>query len=146
MGEYDDDDAHAAYERARDHSATFIEFANIVQHYSDNGTADHDDIDYTADDIDGAEYDNNGNRVEPIDIDILAQFVCAAYEFDGFDNIPDDYEFGSNAVYHVYIGVQTCSHYPSAHRFFKRVPSSSSVGTFFDRDGNVYRPGFPDAD
>lgn len=146
MGEYDDNDAHAAYERARDHSATFIEFANIVQHYDDNGTADHDNIDYTADDIDGAEYDHHGNRVEPIDFDIIDHIVLAVYEYDGFDNIPEDYDFNSGAVYHVHLGVQACGHNPSVHRFFKRYASPGSFGSFFDRDGNIYRPGFPDAD
>lgn len=77
-------------------------FHNIVQHYDDTARGNHDDIDFDAaslDDLDGTEYDNNGNRVEPIDFDIVSGIILAVYEYDGFDNIPDDYEFDGFVTY-----------------------------------------------
>ena len=100
MGQYDDDEHGAAYERARD----YAEFANIVQHYDDTARGNHDDIDFDDIDHDGTEYDDNGNIVTPIDLDdfiaanpaigvIIA--VCDAIdEYGSFNGIPDDYEFG----------------------------------------------------
>ena len=107
--DWDHDDRRAAYERAvydaiaDDHDddydepagvdpATYIDFARIVQHYGDTARPDHDDIDYDDDDdLDGAEFDNNGERVSPLGL--ISAIADAIIEFGSFDDIPDDYEF-----------------------------------------------------
>jgi hypothetical protein len=88
----DDDERANAYNRY-----VYNEFADIVHHYDD--TADHvdhdklDDDDYIhdLDHFDGAEYDDNGDLV----IQFGSIFGSAVDEFDKFDDIPDDYEFGT---------------------------------------------------
>lgn len=94
MGKYNDDDRADAYNRY-----VYTEFANIVQHYDDTARPDHDDIDFDSssiDDLDGAEYDYDGNRVEYIDDldDVICNIVDAITHYGSFANIPDDYDFG----------------------------------------------------
>lgn len=93
----DDDIQRFAYDNAV--------FHNIVQHYDDTARGNHDDIDFdaaTIDDLDGTEYDNNGNPVKPIgtigavliDFGGILSDICDAIEqFGSFEDIPDDYEF-----------------------------------------------------
>lgn len=116
MGEFDDDDHRAAYERAiydflAEQFATgeydddkflfdepagvdasvYIDFARIVHNYDDTARPDHDDIDFEPDDHDGAEYDNNGNRVSPAGV-LYLHFLALADEYESFADVPDDYE------------------------------------------------------
>lgn len=105
MGEYDDNIQRFAHDNAV--------FHDIIQHYDDTARPDHDDIDYEPadlDNLDGAEYDHNGTVVLLIDPEFLSaisHIVIAAYEHDGFDNLPDDYEFGR------------CEFYPTRDRFYR---------------------------
>ena len=96
----DDDERANAYNRY-----VYNEFANIVHNYDDTANnVDHDQLDdddqYNDDDLnnlhnldyfDGAEYDDNGDPV----IQFGVIFGSAVDEFDNFDDIPDDYEFGT---------------------------------------------------
>ena len=99
MGEYDDNVQRAAHDNAV--------FHDIIQHYDDTARPDHDDIDYDPaglDNLDGAEYDDNGDPVFLIgavgaiiiDISGVINDLCDAIdEFGSFEDIPDDYEFGT---------------------------------------------------
>ena len=104
--DWDYDDHRAAYERAVydaiaddwDYEepagvdpATYIEFAKIVQNFDDTARPEHDDINYDDDDLDDAEFDNNGNRVSPLGL--ISAIADAIIEFGSFDDIPDDYGF-----------------------------------------------------
>lgn len=93
MGKYDDDERANAYNRHIYH-----EFANIVQHYHDTARPAHDDIDFDADDYDGAEYDHNGERVEPAGnvYDILSGIFGAIADYGSFNDIPDNYDLPDN--------------------------------------------------
>jgi hypothetical protein len=98
MGYNDDDERTNAYKRH-----IYFEFANIVQHYNDTARPAHDDIDFvpaTLDDLDGAEYDNDGNTVELSDDinDLVANIIAAIDYFGSFDNIPEDYDFDNYEV------------------------------------------------
>jgi hypothetical protein len=104
MAGYDDDEQRAAYDRAAEFARDNAAFHDIIQHYDDEARPDHDDIDYDPagiDNLDGAEYDNDGDPVIPIgsvliDIANTLYDICDAIdEFGSFDDIPDDYEFGS---------------------------------------------------
>jgi hypothetical protein len=91
--EYDDNERANAYNRH-----IYFEFANIVQHYNDTARPDHDNIDYTPadlDNLDGDDYDNNGDPVEPFSNfdQFLGSVVTAVEQFGSFSAIPDDYEF-----------------------------------------------------
>ena len=100
MAGYDDDIQRFAHDNAV--------FHDIIQHYDDTAYPDHDDINYypaSLDDLDGAEYDNDGNVVSPIgDIggviinlsDLLGDIADAIERFGSFDDIPDDYEFDAD--------------------------------------------------
>jgi hypothetical protein len=106
MAGYDDDEQRAAYDRAIEFARDNAAFADIIQHYDDTARPDHDDIDYDPaglDDLDGAEYDDNGDPVFLIgavgtiiiDISGVINDLCDAIdEFGSFEDIPDDYEFG----------------------------------------------------
>lgn len=103
------DDRRAAYERivndlfsdvddyeepAGVDPATYIEFANIVQHYDATAVGTHDDIEFddaSVDNLDGAETDQQGRPV--INYGIMLAIVEAIEEFGSFSDIPDDYEF-----------------------------------------------------
>lgn len=92
MADYDDDEHSAAYERANndDHISTYINFANIIQHYDDTARPDHDDIDYEPADYDGAEYDDNGDLVTLYGV--LLNFFRAFDDATDVDYFDDDYE------------------------------------------------------
>jgi hypothetical protein len=159
MGEYDDDNQRAAYERARD----FAAFADIAQHFGDTGSADHDNIDYDTPDFDGAEYDDNGEPVLLIDLtDFIAAnpgatiilAVCDAIDqFGGFADIPDDYDFGLPDNFYEGINYDdgSCYHEPSQHRL-NRAPDGPFCGPykplrgFYGTDGYRYDPDTPDID
>lgn len=90
MAGYDDDIHRFAHDNAV--------FHDIIQHYDDTARPDHDDIDYNPadlDNLDGAEYDNNGDIVSLIGvIGGVIYDICDAIEHYGsFDDIPDDYDF-----------------------------------------------------
>lgn len=91
MGQYDDDERADAYKRH-----IYYEFANIVQHYDDTARPAHDDIDFDPadlDTLDGTDYDDSGDRVDPSGL--LDNFMGAVWnainEFGSFADIPDDY-------------------------------------------------------
>jgi hypothetical protein len=108
----DDDIQRFAYDNAV--------FHDIVQHYDDTARGNHDDIDFDAaslDDVDGTEYDNNGHLVIVIDAEFLAalsHIVIATHEYDGFDNIPDDYDFASDETFG-----DDCGFWPTRERFYR---------------------------
>lgn len=116
MAGYDDDEHRAAYDRAAEFARDNAAFHDIIQHYDDTARPDHDDIDFDSagiDNLDGAEYDQHGVAVILVDPDIISNistFIIATYEHGGFDNIPDDYEFGA--------GPETCGHNPSFGRYY----------------------------
>lgn len=87
MDGYDDDERAAAYQRY-----IFAEFADIVQHYDDTARPDHDNIDYTADDLnfhDGTEYDDNGDPVIKYG---LIFFVFRRADDNDLNDYHDDYD------------------------------------------------------
>jgi hypothetical protein len=92
MAEYDDDEQRNAFERAAGFDAsTYVEFANIVQHYDDTARPDHDDIDFDSNlDLDGSEYDNNGRRV--LLYGIILNFLADFDESTNVDYFNDDYD------------------------------------------------------
>lgn len=91
MSEHDDDEHRDAYRRAKDdHISTYIDFANIIQHYDETARPKHDDIDYENNDFDSAEYDNNGEVVTLYGI--LMDFFKAYDDATDVDYFNDDYE------------------------------------------------------
>ena len=120
MGEYDDDEQRAAYERAID----YHRFADIVQHYDDTARPDHDDIDYepaSLDHLDGADYDLYGDDVPCIGIilhinNYIISVAEAIEQFGSFKAIPDDYDLTSNDVDLSVIFDCECGHSPTKHR------------------------------
>ena len=118
-----DDNEHInAYNRAREHLTTFYEFANIVHNYNDTAYPDHDNINYVSPDYDGAEYDQNGQPVIPVDYDEFADvayFIIAVYEHDDYDGIPtseNDHDLSFN---HYDWSNDDCGHRPNQHRHFR---------------------------
>jgi hypothetical protein len=117
----DDDEQRAAYERAID----YHRFADIVQHYDDTARPDHDDIDYepaSLEQLDGAEFDHNGDDVPCIGIilhinNYIIAIADAIDEFGSFEAIPDNHDFGPNdepdlsAIFDI-----DCGHSPTKHR------------------------------
>jgi hypothetical protein len=155
MGEYDDNEQRAAYERARDYAT----FADIVQHFDNTGSADHDNIDYDTPDFDGAEYDDNGEPVLVIDLtDFIAAnpnatiilAVCDAIDQFGADN---DYDYGLPDNF--YEGGDYddfgCQHDPTIHRL-NRGSHNPLTGPykplrgFYGTDGYRYDPDTPNLD
>lgn len=137
MAEYDDDERRAAYQRACD----YAEFANIVQHFDDTARGNHDDIDYDSpDDHDGAEYDNNGERVLIVNIAGVLDDICSAIEqFGNFNDIPDDYDFGYDDDWDDDDDSETCR-YIFLLGFARRDPSQC------DRNYPYVAPGDDDND
>ena len=100
---YDDDDRANAYERAvNNHDngtddndsvdrATFIEFANIVQHYDDTARPPHDDIDFEPADYDGSEYDFGGEPVTLYGLIVINLGPAFGDVFDDYVDDPFDY-------------------------------------------------------
>ena len=96
MGNYNDDERSNAYNRH-----IYFEFASIVQHYNNTARPEHDDIDFvpaTVDELDGIEFDYNGDYVTPVDDfdefnDFIVDLISAIDRFGSFEDIPDDYEF-----------------------------------------------------
>lgn len=93
MANHDDDEHNSAYERATDdHISTYINFANIIQHYDETARPEHDDIDYESGDFDSAEYDDTGQLVTLYGV--LRNFFAAfddAVDVDFFDDDDDFY-------------------------------------------------------
>jgi hypothetical protein len=122
MAGYDDDEHRAAHDRATEFARDNAVFHDIIQHYDDTARPDHDDIDFDPagiDNLDGTEYDDDGDPVLPIGAvgtividltDILGSIYEAIEQFGDFDDIPDDYEFG--------VGPETCGHNPSFGRYY----------------------------
>ena len=155
MGQYDDDEQRAAYERARDYAA----FADIVQHFDDTARGNHDDIDFDDIDHDGTEYDDNGNLVIPID---LADFIAAnpaigiiiavCDSIDQFGTGDDDYEFGGGDQFYESVNYDSyCHHEPTIHRLY-RGSDSPVIGSFkpfnhfYGWSGERFDSGSPDSD
>lgn len=91
MAGNDDDVQRFAYDNAV--------FHDIIQHYDDTARGNHDDIDYEPagiDDLDGSEYDDNGDIVATIGIigSVLHDIAEAIEHFGSFADIPDNYDFG----------------------------------------------------
>lgn len=105
MATNDDDEQRAAYERATFDHATYIEFANIVQHFDDTARPDHDNIDFNydhdinfddinidTDQFDATEYDHNGLPVTLYGI-IIYNFAFDDDDGDDpWDDYPDNYD------------------------------------------------------
>lgn len=91
MGEHDDDERAAAYNRH-----IYYEFANMVQNYDLTARPQHDDIDFTpatVDELDGIEFAPNGVDVSPVSLlGLLNEVVEAIEKFGSFEEIPDDYQ------------------------------------------------------
>jgi hypothetical protein len=150
MGQYDDDEHGAAYERARD----YAEFANIVHNYDDTARGNHDDIDFNDIDHDGAEYDDNGNPVIPIDLaDYIAAnpavgiIIAVCDSIDQFGTTADDYEFCTADNFYEAIN------YDYDHPCLRQLNHGTEpfhnpykpLRGFYGADGNIYPPGLPDA-
>jgi hypothetical protein len=102
MSGYDDDEQHEAYERALGFdSATYIEFASIIQHYGDTSRPAHDDIDFESGDFDSVEYDFNGEPVTLYGI-VLYNYVSRFGEFDDIDDYDPlyDRDYGDDDFIH----------------------------------------------
>jgi hypothetical protein len=146
MGQYDDDEHSAAYERARD----YAEFANIVHNYDDTARGNHDDIDFDDIDHDGTEYDDNGNPVIPIDLaDYIAANPAVGIIIAVCDAI-DDYDSGDN-FYEAINYDSYCHHEPTIHRLY-RGSDSPIIGYykpfnhFYGWSGERFDSGSPDSD
>ena len=90
MANHDDDEHNSAYERASDdHISTYINFANIIQHYDETARPAHDDIDYESGDFDSAEFDDTGQLVTLYGI--LLNFFAAFDDATDVDYLNDEY-------------------------------------------------------
>ena len=129
MADYDDDEHSAAYERANndDHISTYINFANIIQHYDDTARPDHDNIDYESGDFDSAEYDDNGELVTLYGV--LLSFFAAFDDATDVDYFNDDYEDDpdDDIIYDITI----YRYEPRPRNYCKRINNVFKYGKYF---------------
>lgn len=82
----DEDERHNAYERSGFDHKTYIEFANIIQHYDEEARPPHDDIEFVATDPDFVEIDSQGFDVVALDPIIIISLIL--------DDLIDGLEYG----------------------------------------------------
>lgn len=70
---------------------TYIEFANIIQHYDEEARPPHDDIDFIATDPDFLEVDNDGFDVVALDPIIIISLIL--------DDLIDELGYGPDGEY-----------------------------------------------
>lgn len=115
----DDDEQRAAYDRV-----IFHRFADIVQHYDDECRPNHDDIDYqpaSLEQLDGAEYDNNGDDIPCIGVvlhinNYIISIAEAIEQFGSFEAVPDDHDLNPTDIDLSIIFDSECGHSPTKHR------------------------------
>lgn len=95
MSDWMSDPQREAYRRAME---DYDKFADIVHHWDETGTADHDDIPYKAETLefwDGVDIGMVVANTGYISI-VLNSLEEALEQYGSWEEIPDDYDFGGD--------------------------------------------------